>query len=155
MSTVSVSMLPAELVWLELWADWMWSLESEPACGCAGVGSWTTGRPPFLYQQGQEYPLWTIFPDLEILNVSKLPIENSMINKINYNYAEVNNISSNIWCFTFARVFFFPSSMHGEVTSVLLTDVIMQSLLGAGSVSSIKWTLIPWNGTSAFTKSEV
>lgn len=52
--------------------------------------------PPFLHQQGQEYPLWTIFPGLELLHVSKLPIENSVINKIKYNYDEVDNISSNI-----------------------------------------------------------
>lgn len=53
-------------------------------------------EPPFLYQQGQEYPLGTIFPDLELLHVSKLPIQNSMINKIKYNSAEVNHISNNI-----------------------------------------------------------
>lgn len=44
--------------------------------------------------------------------------------------------------FAFARVF-FPSSEHREVMSVLLPDVLMQSLLGAGSVSSVKCTLIP------------
>lgn len=44
--------------------------------------------------------------------------------------------------FAFASVF-FPSSEHKEVMSVLLPDVIRQSLLGAGSDSSVKCTLIP------------
>lgn len=100
--------------------------------------------PPFLYQQGPEYPLWTILPGLELLHVSKLPHQNSIINKIKYNCAEVNHISSNIRCFSlhFPGVF-FPSSGHGEITSMLLTDVIVQSLLGAWSVSSVKCALIP------------
>lgn len=103
-------MLPAgELLWLELWADWMWLLESEPACGCAGVEPLD---PPFLYQQGQECPLWTIFPDLEFLHVSKLPIQNSMINKIKCDYAEVNHISSNIWYFSLHLPVFFPLVLY-------------------------------------------
>lgn len=42
--------------------------------------------------------------------------------------------------FAFSRVL-FPSSGHGEITSMLLTDGIV--LLGAWSVSSVKCTLIP------------
>ena len=50
----------------------------------------------FLYQQGPEYSLWPILPALELLHDSRLPNQDSMVNKIKCKYPEVNRVYGNI-----------------------------------------------------------
>lgn len=122
-----------------------WWLESVSARGTACGRQLHHWMLQFLYKQGPEFSLWPILPALQLLCVSRLPNQDSMVNKIKCKSPKVNHIYSNIWGFSLHFPVFcsLVQSMGKTHQCLSHRHIVLRSLLWSLSVGYVKCTLIP------------